>query len=143
MMEDFGLEPFVYTSRDGNEAMLPYVGYVYSSKINDSIFILPKVFLFQGTGIIDEKKSIREIAFGKYDINAISVITQEHNPLKEDGLDRVLFGLSTWIYRAIDKYSSRHPKSDIIKRSFIQRVTGPYYSVAILQAYSSHSAVIL
>ena len=52
MMEDLGLSPFVYTSRDRNEAMLPYVGYVYSSKINDSIFILPKVFLFQGTGII-------------------------------------------------------------------------------------------
>ena len=42
MMEDFGLGPFVYTSRDGNEAVLPYVGYIYSSKINDSIFILPK-----------------------------------------------------------------------------------------------------
>ncbi len=122
MMEDLGLSPFVYTSRDGNEAVLPYVGYVFSSKINDSIFILPKVFLFQGTGIIDDKQAKREIAFGKYDIYAVSEVTAEHNPLKEDGLDRVLFGLSTWIYRAIDKYSARHPKSEIIKRSFIQSV---------------------
>lgn len=123
MMEDIGLEAFAYTNRNGDEAMLPYVGYVYSSKINDSIFILPKVFLFQGSGIIDKKEAKREIAFGKYDIYSISEITQEHNPLKEDGLDRVLFGLSTWIYRAIDKYSAEHPKSAIIKRSFIQSVT--------------------
>ena len=123
MMEDIGLEPFVYTSRDGNEAVLPYVGYVYSSKINDSIFILPKVFLFQGTGVIDVKNAKCEIAFGKYDINTISEISQEHNPLKEDGLDRVLFGLSTWIYRAIDKYSFKHPRSEIIRRSHIQSVT--------------------
>ena len=123
LMEEIGLESFVYTSRDGNEAVLPYVGYVYSSRINDSIFILPKVFLFQGSGIIDEKEAKREIAFGKYDINTVFEITHEHNPLKEDGLDRVLFGLSTWIYRAIDKYSSKHPKSKIIKRSFIQSVT--------------------
>ena len=122
MMEDLGLGPFVFTSRDGNEAVLPYVGYIYSSKVNDSIFILPKVFLFQGCGIIDEKQAKREIAFGKYDINEISEVTADHNPLKEDGLDRVLFGLSTWIYRAIDKYSARHPKSEIIRRSFIQRV---------------------
>lgn len=122
MMEDLGLSPFVYTSRDGNEVVLPYVGYVYSSKINDSIFILPKVFLFQGSGVIDVKHAKLEIAFGKYDIYAVSEVTTEHNPLKEDGLDRVLFGLSTWIYRAIDKYSVRHPKSEIIKRSFIQSV---------------------
>lgn len=123
MMDELGLEPFAYTSRDGNEAVLPYVGYVFSSRINDSIFILPKVFLFQGSGIIDEKQVKCEIAFGKYDLNAISEISKEHNPLKEDGYDRILFGLSTWIYRAIDKYSSRHPKSVIIKRSFIQGVT--------------------
>lgn len=123
MMEELGLEQFAYTSRDGNEAVLPYVGYVYSSRINDSIFILPKVFLFQGSGIIDEKQAKCEIAFGKYEISAISEVSKEHNPLKEDGYDKLLFGLSTWIYRAIDKYSSRHPKSVIIKRSFIQGVT--------------------
>ena len=118
-MEELGLESFAYTSRDGDEAVLPYVGYVYSSKINDSIFILPKVFLFEGSG--DVKRL--EIAFGKYDINTISKITQDHNPLKEDGLDRILFELSTWLYRAIDKYSEHHRKSDIIRRSLIQSVT--------------------
>lgn len=122
LLDSWGLDPFAFTSRDGAFATVPYVGYVYSSKINDSVFILPKVFLFQGTGIIDDKQAKCEIAFGKYDIYDVSDVSSEHNILKNDGLDRILFGLSTWIYRAIDKYSVRHPKSEIIKRSLIQSV---------------------
>ena len=53
LLEAWGLEPFMFTGRDGSDAMLPYVGYVYSSKINDSIFILPKVFLFKRTGLTE------------------------------------------------------------------------------------------
>ena len=71
LLTAWGLEPFMFTGRDGNDAMLPYVGYVHSSKINDSIFILPKVFLFQGTGDIDHKNSKLEIAFGKYSIEDV------------------------------------------------------------------------
>ena len=122
MLESYGLESYVYTSRDKVEGILPYVGYIYSPKINDTIFILPKVFLFEGTGNLDEKKGPLEIAFGKYAINDVIEVTPDHNPLKEDGLDRVLFGLSTWIYRAIDKYSVRHPRSEIIRRTDIRRV---------------------
>lgn len=122
LLEAWGLEPFMFTGRDGSDAILPYVGYVHSSKINDSIFILPKVFLFQGTGEIDQKNSRLEIAFGKYGIEDVMEISLERNILKKDGLDRVLFGLSAWIYRAIDKYSARHPHSDIILRSAIQGV---------------------
>ena len=123
LLEAWGLEPFMFKGRDGSDAMLPYVGYVHSSKINDSIFILPKVFLFQGTGEIDQKNSRLEVAFGKYGVEDVMEISPDRNILKKDGLDRVLFGLSTWIYRAIDKYSARHPHSDIIRRSSIQGVT--------------------
>jgi len=123
LLTAWGLEPFMFTGRDGNDAILPYVGYVYSSKINDSVFILPKVFLFQGTGEIDQKNSKLEIAFGRYGIEDVMEISTGHNILKKDGLDRVLFGLSTWIYRAIDKYSARHPYNDIILRSAVQGVT--------------------
>lgn len=122
LLESFGLDPYVYTTRDRNEGILPFVGYIYSPKINDTVFILPKVFLFEGSGKIDKEKSLLEIAFGKYSIDDVIEITPDHNPLKEDGLDRVLFGLSTWIYRAIDKYSIRHPKSEIIRRTDIRRV---------------------
>lgn len=122
LLESYGLEPYVYSSRDKTEGVVPFVGYIYSSKVNDVIFILPKVFLFEGDGEINEEKGLLKIAFGKYAINDVVEITPEHNPLKADGLDRVLFGLSTWIYRAIDKYSERHPDSDIIRRADIRGV---------------------
>ena len=118
LLDAFGLSSYSYVSRDGNEAIMKSVGYVYSSKIDDSIFILPKVFLFEGKG--DANRC--EVAFGQYHYAEIINISKEHNPLKEDGLDKVLFGLSTWLYRAIDRYSIEHPKSEIIKRHSIQRV---------------------
>jgi len=118
LLENYGLDPYIYKNRVGNEAKLPYVGYIYSSKINEPIFILPKVFLFEGSGNANNG----EIAFGKFLIQDVIEINKGHNPLKEDGLDRVLFGLSTWVYRAIDKYSQNHSRSEIIKRSIIQRV---------------------
>lgn len=122
LLECYGLDPYVYSSRDGSEGVMPFVGYIYSSKVNDVIFILPKVFLFEGDGEINEEKGQLKIAFGKYAINDVTEIVPEHNPLKADGLDRVLFGLSTWIYRSIDKYSERHPGSEIIRRSAIRGV---------------------
>ena len=122
LLDSFGLESYVYASRDGREAVVPFVGYVYSSKIDDVIFILPKVFLFKGDDEDETGNGVLKIAFGKYAINDVVEITPDHNPLKTDGLDRILFGLSTWIYRAIDKYSGRHPDSEIIRRSEIRGV---------------------
>lgn len=118
LLDVFGLSSYSYVSRDGNEAIMKSVGYVYSSKIDDSIFILPKVFLFEGKG--DVNKS--EVAFGKFHYTEVIDISKDNNPLKEDGLDKVLFGLSTWLYRAIDKYSLEHPRSEIVKRRSIQSV---------------------
>ena len=117
-LENLGLSSYAFFDRDNREGIIPYVGYIYSLKAKDSIFILPKVFLFEGTG--DKKKN--EFAFGKYHRDEVLEISSKHNPLKKDGLDKILFGLSTWIYQAIDKYSKRHKKNDIVKRSTIQGV---------------------
>ena len=118
LLDNLGLSAYAFYERGGSTGMLPYVGYIYSAKANDAIFILPKVFLFHGSG--DESKG--EFAFGKYRINDIIEVSAEHNPLKEDGLDKILFGLSAWIYQAIDKYSIRHPKNGIVKRTTNQGV---------------------
>lgn len=118
LLDAFGLSPYSYVSRDGNEAIMKSVGYVYSSKIDDSIFILPKVFLFEGKGDVNKC----EVAFGQFHYTEVIDISKDNNPLKEDGLDKVLFGLSTWLYRAIDKYSLEHPRSEIVKRRSIQSV---------------------
>lgn len=122
VLEDFGLDFYAFMSRDRSEGVLPYVGYIYSPKINDTVFILPKVFLFEGSGKIDKEKNLLQIAFGKYGIEDVISITSDHNPLKKDGLDKVIFELSTLIYRAIDKYSQRHPRSEIIRRADISRI---------------------
>ena len=123
ILESFGLDSYAFTSRDRSDSVLPYVGYIYSPKINDAVFILPKVFLFEGSGKIDKKENLFHIAFGKYEIEDVMNITADHNPLKKDGLAKVIFGLSTWIYRAIDRYSQRHPRSEIIRRADIRRVS--------------------
>ena len=117
-LENLGLSSYAFYDRDNVHGTIPYVGYIFSPKVNDSIFILPKVFLFEGTG--DKEKN--EFAFGKYHKDEIIEISAKHNPLKQDGLNKMLFGLSTWIYQAIDKYSTRHEKNNIIKRTTIQGV---------------------
>ena len=126
LLEQYGLTSYAHTDRD-NKSIIPYVGYFYSSKINDCIFILPKVFIK-----VDEKcDPIRKIAFGKeftdengeyLDIYSILNIDSDNNPLKAHGLDKMVFELSTWIYRAIDKFWIRHHDSDIIKRETNQTV---------------------
>ena len=65
LLDSFGLEPYVYASRDGREAVVPFVGYIYSSKIDDVIFILPKVFLFKGEDEDETENGVLKIAFGK------------------------------------------------------------------------------
>lgn len=120
LLEDYGLSPYIYTSREDDMAIIPYVGYFYSPKINDSIFILPKVFLFEGSG----DASIGETAFGKFRYTELIEITKEHNPLKEQNLGGVVFGLSTWIYQAIDKFDRRNPLNTIVQRTYLQDVNG-------------------
>lgn len=122
LLDGFGLASYAFTSRDGTDSVLPYVGYVYSPTIEDSIFILPKVFLFEGSGAIDQKAGKLQIAFGKYDVAEVIDISEENNPFKADGLDRVIFELSTWIYRAIDNYYHSHSGSRIVHRTLIQGI---------------------
>lgn len=122
LLDSFGLSSYAFTGSDGTDSILPYVGYVYSPTIEDSIFILPKVFLFEGSGAIDDETGRHEVALGKYDIADIIDISEENNPLKTEGLDRVIFELSAWIYRAIDNYYHSHPGSRIIHRTFIQGI---------------------
>ena len=126
ILEQYGLTSYAHTDRE-NKSIIPYVGYFYSSKINDCIFILPKVFIkVDGSGDL-----IRKIAFGKeftdkdgkyLDIDSIIEADSKDSPLKANGLDKMVFELSTWIYRAIHRFWMRHPESDIIKRETNQTV---------------------
>lgn len=68
VVDNYGLGSYASPLKDRSQAVFPCVGYVYSSKINDVVFILPKVFLFEGSGVIGAEKSSCEIAFGKYSV---------------------------------------------------------------------------
>ena len=87
----------------GGRVMIPYVGYYYSAKAEDSVFILPKVFIN-----IDEQKE--EKAFGIFKPEDIIDTNDEKNPLLKSQYFNEVFNLSTWIYRAIARYQERHCK---------------------------------
>ena len=99
-----------------NKVSIPYVGYYYSSEIDDSVFILPKVFI----KILDKKSCHKndkiEKAFGKYDPKSIIDTDKEDNPIVGTVFFDHIFNLSTWIYRAIERYRERKEKEHITER---------------------------
>ena len=112
-LENLGLGSRAYYDGQGF-GHIPYVGYFYSSRMQDCIFILPKVFYLEyilGNNL--NKNLTRE---------AVIWINKDTNPLKESGLDKLLFELSIWIYRAISKFSQRHPDSKVIIKESSQIV---------------------
>ena len=74
-----------------NRVTIPYVGYYYSAKAEDSVFILPKVFIN-----IDENKE--EKAFGLFEPEEIIDTKNEKNTLLKSQYFNEVFNLSTWIY---------------------------------------------
>jgi hypothetical protein len=100
--------------KDGR-VTIPYVGYYYSSMAEDSVFILPKVFIN-----IDENKN--EKAFGIFKPEDIIDTNDEKNPLLKSEYFNEVFNLSTWIYRAIARYQERHSPENITESVEVQNV---------------------
>jgi hypothetical protein len=116
------LSPYFFQCKNNQEAQFPYVGYFYSQAIDDSVFILPKVFLWGGINPLHPEIGEHCWAFGKWDPIEIINIQSNNNPLKEEGYDRLIFDLSTWLYQAIQRYNKRNPFSQIIENAKIQNV---------------------
>ncbi len=117
------LDADLYTECANGTIVIPYVGYFYSPEVEgggDSIFILPKVFLSQ----IKEKEGNKEKfvykAFGRY--LPEDIIDLEGTILTEHNDNEIIFGLSTWLYRAIAHYVERNNTSTITTDAFIQNV---------------------
>ncbi len=80
-----------------------YVGYYNNRKMKEPVIILPKVFIDK-----DHK------AFGLYDPTLFTRETNDYQQqLKADGLDEIIFELSTWLYRAIVTFKQRHETTQI------------------------------
>lgn len=122
IIEDLAMSPYFFRNEDNERAQIPYVGYYYSQDLKDSVFILPKVFLWSVPDPEFPRHGTSQLAFGKWDPCKIIHSRPDNNPLKEEGYDQVVFGLSTWLYQAIKRYNARHPYSQIIENAKIQNV---------------------
>lgn len=103
-----GIDP---TELSGGQIKLPYVGYYHDGGTDETIFILPKVFIIGGK------------AFGRYEPEHLLHINRENKQLTDT--DRAfLFELSTWIYQAIALFCERHPENGITSHRELAGVIG-------------------
>ncbi len=114
VVKDFLHDRYVMNLKNGR-IMIPYVGYYYSAKAEDSVFILPKVFIN-----IDNNQ--QERAFGQFKPEDIIDTNDGKNPLINSNYYDEVFNLSTWIYRAIARYQERHNPENITESVEVQNV---------------------
>ena len=105
---------YVMYLKDG-KVTIPYVGYYYSQKATDAVFVLPKVF-------INITKDKEELAFGLFHPEQIIDTKNPENPLLKSQYFNEVFNLSTWIYRAIARYQERHNPENITESVEVQNV---------------------
>ena len=103
-----GIDP---TELSGGQIKLPYVGYYHDGRADETIFILPKVFIIGGK------------AFGRYEPELLLHIDKENEQLT-DADHAFLFELSAWIYQAIALYCERHPENEITSPRELAGVIG-------------------
>ncbi|MBQ8222123.1 MAG: hypothetical protein IJZ87_02060 [Bacteroidales bacterium] len=97
---------------NNGKAKIPYVGYYFNAKINDTVFVLPKVFISENGKAFDRYENPEEIID----------ISPEDNPLKKNSDDEVVFDLSMWLYQAIHHYYERQQNTTIISDVQLQNV---------------------
>ena len=89
-----------------------YVGYYWNDRLNDSVFVLPKVFLEpDGRG--------QDLVFGKYrPEDVIDVANTKFTKAERD----FIYGFAVWIYRALSVFKSVNPTSDIILHEYVSQM---------------------
>lgn len=128
LKENLGEDMSLSYAKKDNKAKIRYVGYYYNSKINDTVFIMPKVFI-----------SENEKAFDRFPPEEIIDISPENNKLRDDGYDKVVFELTAWLYQSISLFFERNKESDIGNDISLQnvRVTGEKSSKTIIEIIHS------
>ena len=84
----------VFPLEEEGVMQLPLVGYYYSSQLKDTLFFLPKVVI-----------NAEDKLLGKYDPEEIIDFSEayQNGEISKDDYD-FIYGLSVWIYRAINVY---------------------------------------
>lgn len=119
LIEDYHYDPTELPELNGitpielndGQVKLPYVGYYYDSGAEETIFILPKVFI------------IDKLALGKYKPELLLHINAENKQLAKEE-HAFLFELSTWIYQAIALFCERHHSNEITNHRGLADVIG-------------------
>lgn len=105
-----------YFPINGIESKINFVGYYFNPQINDGkgdvVIIFPKVFINEYNLAFDEftPESL---------INPTFDTTQR---LTETGKDKLIFEISTWLYRAIQQFNKRHFYNSISENQFINQI---------------------
>lgn len=113
------LSPYFYhAGKSQGKGVIGHVGYFLNvnqedPSLSDSVFILPKVF-------INENNAPFELE-GLKPEDVIELDT-ENECLLENGIPQLVFGLSVWIYRAIQFYQQRNTDSKSVSDAKIQNV---------------------
>lgn len=89
-----------------------YVGYYFNPLINDAVIIFPKVFINENG-----------LAFDEFEPEILVIITNEYKDiLSKTGKDKIVFEISTWLYRAIQQFNKRHFYNSISENQFLNQV---------------------
>ncbi len=100
------------TWRDGTKSK-SYVGYYYSSQLNDCVFFLPKV-------VLDEKG----LLFGRYNPSEVVDVTKLLEDKEQGDADyRFLYGFTVWLYRGLREFVRLNPESGIVMMKDISEVS--------------------
>ena len=101
---------------NGIESKINFVGYYFNPQINDGngdvVIIFPKVFINENNLAFDE--FIPE--------SLINPTFATNNRLIETGKDKLIFEISTWLYRAIQQFNKRHFYNSISENQFINQI---------------------
>lgn len=111
-------QKFYNKGKGQGKGVIGHVGYFLNvnkdnPSMSDSIFILPKVF-------IDENNKPFELD-GLKPEDVIELDT-ENERLTENGIPQLVFGLSVWIYKAIEHYQQRNTETKSVSDENIQNV---------------------
>ena len=105
-----------YFPINGIESKINFVGYYFNPQISDgkgdAVIIFPKVFINENNLAFDEftPESLINPTFAT------------NNRLIETGKDKLIFEISTWLYRAIQQFNKRHFYNSISENQFINQI---------------------
>lgn len=105
-----------YFPINGIESIINFVGYYFNPQINDGkgdvVIIFPKVFINE-----------HNLAFDEFTPESLIYTTFETTQrLTETGKDKLIFEISTWLYRAIQQFNKRHFYNSISENQFINQI---------------------